>query len=247
MTDNKRPISILFVDPAKVAMFLAGIALLLVIAGVSGQLLTYIIIPGFVSEHQQVQGLIRLFDLNEENNAPTLYSFSLLFISFMLLFMITVLERRQQAPNLMKWAILTFCILFMMADEAFSFHEKLIHPMRKLLNRDFYGIFFYTWVIPGIAALFLFVLFFYRFFRGFEKKVRRTILIAGILYFGGAIGMELAGGLYEDIYGDANLPYNLIATVEESLEMAGIIFFVKGLLEYVYVRYRAVQFELTRV
>lgn len=247
MVENTTSISRLLLDPVKVALFLAGIAVLLIIASLLGQLLTFVVFPEFVSDHQQVQGLIRLFNLNEENNAPTLYSFCLLLFSFILIIMITLLERRQQAPGTTKWAILAFCIFFMMADEAFSFHEKLIDPMRKLLNRDFYGIFFYTWVIPGIAAVILFVLFFYRFFRRFDKNVRRTVLIAGILYFGGAIGMELVGGLYEDIYGDTNLPYNLIATVEESLEMAGVIFFVKGLLEYVYTKYRTVQFELIHV
>ena len=47
---------------------------------------------------------------------------------------------------------------------------------------------------------------------------------------GGAIGVELIGGRYLELHGVENLTYAMITTVEESLEMAGVIIFIWALL-----------------
>lgn len=45
--------------------------------------------------------------------------------------------------------------------------------------------------------------------------------------------MELVGGHYAELHGSDNLTYHLIATLEESLEMAGVITFIWALLVYI--------------
>ncbi len=57
--------------------------------------------------------------------------------------------------------------------------------------------------------------------------------MAATLYVGGAIGFELIGGRYSELHGAQNLTYSMIATTEESLEMAGVIFFIRALLVYI--------------
>ena len=57
-------------------------------------------------------------------------------------------------------------------------------------------------------------------------------IIAGCLYVSGALGMEMVGGNYRDMVGEVDLNYGLITSFEETLEMAGIILFIYGLLDY---------------
>jgi hypothetical protein len=44
--------------------------------------------------------------------------------------------------------------------------------------------------------------------------------------------VEAVGGRYIDFYGHQNLISSMITTVEESLEMAGLIIFIWALLKY---------------
>ena len=56
-------------------------------------------------------------------------------------------------------------------------------------------------------------------------------VLGGCLYVGGAIGVELIQGRHYESYRN-DLSYNMIGTVEESLEMAGVIVFLSALLKY---------------
>jgi hypothetical protein len=48
----------------------------------------------------------------------------------------------------------------------------------------------------------------------------------------GALGMEMVGGAYFDSHGSQNVTYVALQTVEEILEMVGIIVFIHALAEY---------------
>lgn len=56
--------------------------------------------------------------------------------------------------------------------------------------------------------------------------------------------MELIGGYYWKLNGWRDLTYILLATVEESLEMAGVIIFIWGLLEYIADNHKEVRFHV---
>lgn len=213
-------------------------ALLLVLASITGQLTKY------VSGHDFVYGLIPLFDVDHENNIPTFFSASLLLLAALLLALITALKKAVHAPYEFQWALLSFTFLYMAIDEAASIHELLIVPMRNLLGQQAGGIFFFAWVIPGIAVAMVFGLSYLKFLLHLPAKTRWRVIIAATLYLGGAIGMELIGGHYADLHGMNNLTYSITTTVEESLEMAGVIAFIYALLNYSADNYKEVRLRL---
>lgn len=67
--------------------------------------------------------------------------------------------------------------------------------------------------------------------------------MAATLYLGGAIGVEMAGGRYAELHGTNNWTYSMIVTVEESLEIAGLIVFIWALLKYCTDNYKEVRFR----
>ncbi|MGH8626685.1 MAG: multidrug transporter [Gammaproteobacteria bacterium] len=177
-------------------------AFLLVLASIGGQLTVYL------TGHNHLYGLVRLFYVDAENNIPTDFSTLLLFAA-LLLAVITVLKRKQTGSSVSHWAILSFGFLFMAADEAWSFHERLIKPVGKLLGDDNLGVFYFAWVIPGIALVLVLALFFLRFLLRLPAKTRLTFLMAATLYIGGAIGVELIGGRFYELHGKRNLTYSM--------------------------------------
>jgi hypothetical protein len=68
-------------------------------------------------------------------------------------------------------------------------------------------------------------------------------VVAATLLIGGAIGIELVGGRYAELHGSEHLTYSMIVTLEESLEMAGVIVFIYALLKYIADNYKEVQFR----
>ena len=232
------PINRITVIPLRITQALGVVAAFLVLASVTGQLVKYL------GGHDFVYGLVRLFYVDYENTVPSFFSASLLLMAAFLLALIATLKQAAHATYRFQWALLSFTFLFMAIDEAASIHEMLIGPMRGLLGQEASGIFFFAWVIPGIAVAVIFGLSYLRFLLHLPFTTRWNVVLAGTLYLGGAIGMELIGGRYAHIHGVENLTYSMLATVEESLEMAGAIIFIHALLHYIANNYQEIRFQL---
>lgn len=226
-------------SPAAVVRSLGAAALLLVLASTAGQLAVYL------AGYPHVHPLVRLFYVDAERNIPTGFSTLLLLLAALLLWAIAGLERRQ-GSRASHWAVLASGFLLMAADEAWSFHEKLSKPIRKLLGREDLGVFYYAWVIPGIALVLVLALVFSRFLWRLPARTRRAFLTAAALYLGGVLGFELLGSGFDEANGRRNLVYMTLVTVEEVLEMAGVLLFVWALLDYLAGRFGEVRVRFER-
>lgn len=224
-------------NPSAIARILGAVAFLLVLASIGGQF------SRFALGHDYLKGLVPLFYIDAEQNIPTYFTVLLMLFAALLLAIIAVLNRKQRIPHVSKWAILSFGFLFMAYDEAFQVHERLISPVRTLLSDSNLGVFYFAWVIPGIALVLVLGLFFLRFLLHLPATARLRFLMAATFYIGGAIGVELIGGRYTELHGSQNWTYSMIATVEESLEMAGLIVFIWALLKYCADNYKEVRFR----
>lgn len=224
--------------PARgVSLVLAGIATLLGIVSVIGQMIKHL------SNFDRAFGLIPLVYVNAELSIPTIFSVLLLFMCALLLALITVLTRKHSEPHSLYWGILTAGFLFMTFDEGASIHELLDDPMRGLLGSQSPGFLHFAWVVPVGILVVVMGFFFIRFLKSLPKSTRRLFIVASLLYVGGAVGMEMLGGNYASSHGSDNFGFSLLATVEESLEMGGTILFIHALLAYLEDRYRELVFR----
>jgi len=192
---------------------------------------------------------VNLFVLDAEGNIPTFFSASTLLLCSALLAIIAFAKKKEDAPYRLHWKALSVIFLFLSLDEASGLHEMTIKPLRSLLNAG--GFLHFTWVILGAVFVLIFVLAYLRFLADLPRKTRNLFLVAGVLFVGGALGMEMIGGYYykmmkEYYYGllygptlnisrfcNIRLKYQMIATVEELLEMLGIVVFIYALMSYI--------------
>ncbi|HUM69188.1 MAG TPA: glycosyltransferase family 2 protein, partial [Chloroflexota bacterium] len=206
------------------------------ILGAAAFFLVLLSIGGQFSKHMLgntfLPGLIPHFYVDVEQNIPTYFSVLLILFASFLLAIIAILTSRLRKAHTSKWAILSFGFLLMALDEALQFHERLNIPVGTLFSDGNFGVFYFPWVIPGIALVCVLGLFFLRFLLYLPAKTRFGFVLAAITYIGGAIGVELIGSRHAELYGFENWTYSMIATVEEGLEMAGLILFIQALLSY---------------
>lgn len=215
----------LMISPRRIYQFLTLVVVCLTLASLAGQFSKF-----FLLDHDRLKGLVRLFDVDDENNIPTWYSSSALLVCSILLATIAFAKKRDGARYVFHWTVLSIIFLLLSLDEEARVHEITIKPVRAALNAG--PVLHHTWVILGAAFVLIFVVAYLRFLSDLPSPMRRLFLTAGIIYVGGALGIELLGGWYVALYGKNNITYAMIATVEEFFEMQGIVVFIYALMSY---------------
>ncbi|MFS0519476.1 hypothetical protein ACEYW6_32930 [Nostoc sp. UIC 10607] len=172
-----------------------------------------------------------LFDLNSEENIPTIYSGGALLFCSILLEIIFQAQKLAKKKDFWSWRGLSIVFAGLSLDELIGFHERLTAPLQSTFNTS--GFLYYAWVIVGAIFVLGFLLVFSKFVATLPSKTRRLFFIAGIIYVAGAIATELVGGYYEYYYTQSSMVYAFITTIEEVLEMVGIIIFIYALLSYI--------------
>lgn len=174
---------------------------------------------------------LHYFDFDSESNFPSLYSaLALAFCSY-LLAVITVFKKRVKDKYSRHWQALSAIFLFLAIDENCSIHEVFIPITRKVI--DVRGIFYFAWVIPASVLIIVFLAVFRKFVFQLPKKYKNLFILAGTIYLSGALGMELLGGYIVDSFGFNTMQYVVVSTIEELLEMFGVVIFINALLSYI--------------
>jgi hypothetical protein len=210
--------------PRRIVQVLAALVTLLVVASVIVQTVR------FATGDDRLYGLVFMFSLGAENNPAAYYSTLALFFTAALLAVIGRASAEDSAIAPGYWLALAAVFVFLSADEMLGFHERLIEPVRSGLNLT--GSFYYAWVIPYGAALLIFAAFYVRFLIVLPRRTAMSFVLAGALFVSGAIGLEMVGGSLASGLGTQNAGYVAVQTLEEMLEMVGILIFIHALLEY---------------
>lgn len=210
------------VNVKKFVLFLSLFVIFLAFSSLTGQYYKY-----FIGHERYI---INFFDLDKEWNLPSYYSSFTLLLCSILLFVISE-SKRQNNNRYFSWLLLCIIFFFMAIDEAMQLHEMTILPLRTLFKLK--GIFYFSWVIPGIILVIFLSIIFYRLILSLDSKFKLLFVSSGLLYISGAIGMELIGGYYAYRYGQNNFIYALVSNIEEIFEMIGILFFLYSLLSYI--------------
>jgi len=212
--------------PNRIALWLFIAVALLVATNLVMQLLR------LAMDREYMPGLA-LVTLDGEKNVPALFSTALLLGAAAILGLIGSLERARQASDASRWMLLSAGFAAMALDEFLALHEKLIEPMRGLLGGSHLGVLYFAWVVPAIALTGAIGVFFVPFLFRLPRRTAIAFAVAAAVYLGGALGVELPEGLWREGHGHRNVVYHLLVSLEEGMEMSGVVLFIHALLEYV--------------
>ena len=170
------------------------------------------------------------FDLGGEGNLPNLYATVLLMTAAGLLLAIGLAARQAGGRDARRWLALGAIFAFLGLDEALRIHEVVSTRLGDWLGTS--GYLEFVWVVPyglataAIAGLYL------PFLLRLPDPTRLLFALAGALYVGGALGLEIAGGPHWVPGSEPSAAYLAFTTVEEVLELAGASLFVYALTDY---------------
>ncbi|MEO1235450.1 MAG: hypothetical protein AAFX76_01540 [Planctomycetota bacterium] len=172
-------------------------------------------------------------DFDAEASIPAWYSSSLLLIAGALAVLVYA-RRRTSGTSAWRWLLLGVLLAAMSLDETVSVHEAVGRALDARLDTT--GMLHFAWLIVAWPLLVVAVFVFGPWLWRMERPTGVRLWVAAVLYFGGAVGMEMVGGLAAEHGGQDSLSFFLAYTVEESLEILGLSL---GVLTLAPLAYRA--------
>lgn len=173
--------------------------------------------------------LFVLFDLHGEVTIPTWYSSMLLLLCAMVLGAITLIKRRAGDRFRHHWLGLAIIFVGLSAEESADVHGAVSVKLQNAFETS--GALAYPWVIPAAILTMLVGLAYVSFLRDLEPTYRFWFMLAGAIFVGAALGMEVVQAAWDSSRGDG-WEYFVLVTIEESLEMIGAGIFFAATLSY---------------
>ena len=177
-----------------------------------------------------LMGFSRLLDLNGEANLPAWCASTALLLSGLMALAIAADERMHEARFRRHWRGLAALFVFMSMDEAAQIHEMSAIPVRETFGFD--GWLHFSWVVLGAALAVIVGVAFLRFVLHLPRHTSSVLVVSAGLLLGGAIGVEMIGGVFAAAWGEHNLTFQLISAFEEFLELSGAALPIYALLDY---------------
>lgn len=213
----------LTIKPKKIAFALGVAICLLILAGILGSIARYQfgVTDSFI---------VNLFNLDSEKNVPTYFATFLLLSSALLLFIVGYARKKQAARDYWQWIGLGAVFIFLSMDEFIEIHEVIGTAIQNKYQPT--GVFYFAWIIPyavfaiGMAIAYLPFLF------RLPAKFIKLFILAGFLYVMGALGLEAVASYFNYETGERGVYFVFLTTLEESMEMFGLLLFIYALLHY---------------
>jgi hypothetical protein len=188
---------------------------------------------------------LKIFNLDQDLTIPSWYSSLILAFSGLLLFLVAMASKRQNPKTVLHWVFLGTIFIYLSADESAAIHEMSL-PLAQKLGLS--GAFTFVWIIVAIPFTLLVGLLYIPFLLVIPRETAIKMLIAGIIYVAGVIGMGMgSGALYDALDFQKNFLFSLLTAVEEGLEILGVTLFIFALLDHLAKNFAGMVFSFGQV
>lgn len=185
----------------------------------------------FTTGHNYVYGIMPFFGMDNEGTIPTMFSAYLFSTCFCFLFLIAQITKKQQGRYYLHWLFLSFLFIYLALDEAIAIHEFIGQQISHRFEMN--GILLYAWIVPYGCMIIVLMGLYFNWFIHLPQMTKIQFSLSGAIFLLGSMGLEMLEGYYHQLHGFMSITYQSLVTVEECLEMAGLIFFINALMKYI--------------
>lgn len=171
-----------------------------------------------------------LFDLSREMNIPTWYSVVQLFATACALMVAALLQKKIGSRSSVGWWGLVVIFAYMSMDEATDTHGLWRTGFSDYVIPGTNHAAF-AWIIPGVVIVGAVGLVYLRWLFSLPRRTAILFFVAGAVFVTGALVFEGIGAFLADA-SFFNPSYLVASTIEESLEIYGILIMLYAVLDY---------------
>lgn len=172
---------------------------------------------------------LMLFDVGREYNISSWFNAALWVLAAVLAWVVSATSKRPKA-----WVIFGLVCAYMSIDETMSIHEQFGSLAVSLFGSQT-GLLNYEWVILGVVLAIVMAGLSLRAVWSLSFELRRSIILAGVVFVTGALFFEALSAWAIEAWGD-QIGYHSLMWVEESLEMLGVALLIAALVSASYLR-----------
>ncbi len=218
------------IDSKKTALFFLAIVVSLTV--LHSIALTVFLYTG----NQDLMEITDYVDFDIEKNIPSLYSAFAIFLCSLLFFCISLLEKKQERRHY-YWLGLACIFFFLSFDEAFVLHEGLGDLTGEYIQQtgilQASGLLYFPWILPYVFLTSILGILYLPFFIRLPRKTFVLLLVSAVIFLTGAVFFDMLGGREAELNGYYGVTYTVLYTIEEFLEMSGMILLMFTLLDYI--------------
>jgi hypothetical protein len=192
-----------------------------------------VVVEFVIAENKYLDRIAEWVDVNREGSLPTWYATMTLMACAVMLGVIAVDAARRRRPYPFHWAALVVIFALLSLEEILGVHSEATRVLRSVVSiTDGPG---YALALGAIAliGIVVVVLIFGRFYLHLPSRWRWWFTIAAVIYLTGVFASDAIGDYLIAANGEHTLAYIVVLTLEELLEMTGVLIFLVMLLEYI--------------
>ncbi len=172
------------------------------------------------------------FNLDNEIGMGAWFTQMLLFSAGALAFVNAQVEHKKHSHLTFGWFFSGLVLIYLSLDEGTAIHEMTAGPIRDFFDITS-GPLIFAWIIPALVIVVCVGIALAKFAFKLPAKIRLILILAAVVYLGGAAGFEVLSGTYWSennfVFDETYRAYNAL---EEGFEMTGVIIAIFGILSY---------------
>ncbi|MCD8494786.1 MAG: hypothetical protein LRY46_01545 [Candidatus Pacebacteria bacterium] len=174
----------------------------------------------------QNRWIFQFFDVGREANVPTYFSVLIFLLMGIAAFVIAGYHQ-ERGMRSWPWVFLGLLLLFLGLDELGQVHEQLTWHTQNLLGTG--GFLAFAWIIPYGIIVGAMSLYFIPFL--WKLSYGKYLFAGALVFVTGALGVEMIGAYFYDIYGIHHAGFIIASSVEELMEITGLLIALYGFKE----------------
>jgi hypothetical protein len=223
------------------ATALAVVIIVLSVVSFVGEIVSDFVIV----DNKYVDRIVEWIDVNREGSIPTWYATITLASCAVLLGLIAVDAARHRKPFPFHWAALGVIFALLSLEEILGVHSEATGRLRELVSITDGPGYAIALALIALVGLAIVALLFGRFYLHLPARWRTWFTIAAVIYAIGVFASDAVGDYLITSAGEPTLAYDIVLTIEEALEMTGVLIFIVMLLEYIRTFVGTVTFAVT--
>jgi hypothetical protein len=185
-----------------------------------------------ITENKYVDKVAEWLDVNKEGSVPTWYATITLMACSVMLAVIAIAARVRGRPWQLQWTLLSIGFALLSLEELIGVHSQATKVLRSVVSITDGPGYELVLLAIGMVGLVVLAVLFGRFYMDLPSLWRRWFTIGIVIYLIGVFASDAIGD-YLISSGETSLPYIIVLTIEEALEMIGVLIFIVMLLEYI--------------
>lgn len=161
-----------------------------------------------------------------ESNPSTWFSVTALVLTSAIAGVCAVIDRDHSR----FWSICGLVVLAMSFDDAAMVHERVGGNLSAALDRE--SELAYLWVVPWLVAAAAVTVVLWRSRPRLPRRTHRGLLLGGTMIVVAATLLELVASTGLQQYGDGETPKLLLFTLEENLEVIGVLVLARAMWQH---------------